>query len=56
MGALVKPTVLIDKCTAANCNVSESDYYDNPMKIMLVCTKHTNILKPGLEMDKPLFT
>ncbi len=53
MGALLKPTVFIDKCAAANCNASKNDYYDKPMKTMLVCTKHANILKLGMEMDKP---
>ena len=55
MGALVKPTVLIDKYTAANCNVSKRDYYDKLMKIMLVYTQHASFLKPGIEMDKRLF-
>ncbi len=48
--------MLTDRCEAVDGNVPENDYYEKPMKTMLVCTKHTNILKLGLEMDKPLFT
>jgi hypothetical protein len=55
MRAFVKLTVFIDKCTAANCNVPESDYYDKPMKIMLVYTQYASFLKPGMEMDRRLF-
>ncbi len=53
--AFVICTEFDDTRAVANCNVPECDYYDNPMRISLVCTQYTSILKPKLEVGKPLF-
>lgn len=55
MRACVIPTVLIGRYETANCNVPENDYYDKPLRIMLVCTQNASVLKPVVDVDKPLF-
>jgi hypothetical protein len=46
--------MLTDRCETVDGNVPENDYYDKPMKTMLVCTQHASALKP-IGRDKALF-